>query len=157
MERGSAYKRLGDHVRSRHGDPTTFFKRAVNDFTQALELNSGRGITWRHLAGTRDKWGHYLMHVGKEDAEEQFLKAIEAAGRAISINPKYGIALWVRADARRHLGIYRQGQNKSAIPNYEAAIRDYHEAMRVDPRFKSQMDKKITACHELIESAAKKP
>lgn len=101
------------------------FSKAVDLYTQAIDLNSHNAVYWANRAFARTKL-------------EEYGSAVEDSTRAIEIDQKY-----VK-------GYYRRGAAHLAMGKFKDALKDFKQVAKIVPRDPDAM-KKLRECEKAVQ------
>ncbi len=117
--------------RSAGAEAETLFRAAEEDYAEAERLEPSAGIA-AGMGGLYVNWGIHAAATG--DPVPYYEKAVAAFDRAIALIPTYAEALAHRAQARTNWGVWLRGHRGDPAALYDAAIRDYGDAIAIDAR-----------------------
>ena len=117
----------GNHAKSR-----TLYQKAINDYTESIQLNSKRTLSWAKIYN-EEGWTKYLM--GKLEIEQGntgaaqtlYQESVSECDKALQSNPK-GTKL------RRAATYHTRGVAKVGLGDHNGAIEDFNESIRLNPR-----------------------
>lgn len=119
------------------------WQRALDDFTQALNLNTEFARAYESRAGVYEKLGQYEQAIAdystflnlKPDSVNAYLQRAQAYEQTGNLNAAisdYTQALALQPDASAY---YNRGQLYQAIQQYDQALQDYNQAIQQDPNY----------------------
>ena len=118
----------GNHVQSR-----TLYQKAINDYTESIQLDSKRTLFWsgiylNDLGWTKCLMGKLEIEQGNTTAAQTlYQEAVSECDKVLQSNPK-GTKL------RRATTYHTRGVAKAALGDHEAAIEDFNESIQLNPK-----------------------
>jgi tetratricopeptide (TPR) repeat protein len=124
----------GYYKGSRGHDPQALYKSAINDFTNAIKINSKFAEAYLHQGSAKMNWGVYKQSIG-QDPTKLYKEAINDYTKAIEINSEFAEAYIARASAKMNWGVYKQNLGQDPTKLYKEAINDCTKAIKINNEF----------------------
>ncbi len=125
---------IGRGMRKGKGDPEPFYRKAIEDFARAAELEPTYAYIFKDLGVVKVALAKHLLAAGHK-VKDIFLDAISNLDTAIRLNKSlYG-------------AYYERGQALFAIKEFKAAVENFRRCMELDPT----RDRKVQSLMEEAE------
>jgi len=150
FRRGMTHFHWAAQARARSDDVVPHLTRAAEDQAEAARLDPRAPRFWAALSSTRICWGTHLAGLGR-DPSEPCRQAIADAGRALALEPSNAVAINARAFAHLTRARWSRSQGHAARDDFEAALRDFTELVRLSPRMAPQLRSTLDECREALQ------
>jgi hypothetical protein len=112
------------------------YESAINDYTEAIKINSKFAKAYMNRGSAKMNWGYYKQSLG-QDPTKLYKSAINDYTEAIKINSKYAEAYDARGTAKMNWGLYKQTLGHDPTEFYKDAIEDFAKAIKINKKYAS--------------------
>ena len=121
------------------GDPEPDYRKAINDFSRAAELEPTYAYIFKDLGVVKVALAKHLLAKG-EKVKSLFIEAVAHLDAACQLNPSiYG-------------AFYERGQAHFALKDFKGAVKDFKRCLDLDPTRDKKVQGLIDEAHKHYET-----